>query len=72
MRFHWSVYDNYCHTGPIYMENLEIAVSKIKCSLQSTCPNVKITSPRYMGPHLFWPLLNYIFSLVEQDQDGQR
>lgn len=53
MRFHWSVYDNYCHTGPIYMENLEIAVSKIKCSLQSTCPNVKITSPRYMGPHLF-------------------
>lgn len=54
------------------MENLEIAVSKIKCSSQSTCQSVKITGPRPMGPQLFRLMSNYFFSLVEQDQDGQR
>lgn len=70
-RFHWSVQNNYCHTGPISVENLEIAVSEIKRSSLSTCPNVKMIGSR---PQLFWPLFSHLFffSLVEQDQDGQR
>lgn len=53
------------------MENLEIAVSDIKRSSLSTCPNVKMIGSR---PRLFLPLFSYLlfFSLVEQDQDGQR
>lgn len=69
-RFHWSVQNNYCHTGPISVENLEIAVSEIKRSSLSTCPNVKMIGSR---PVILTSVQSFgFFSLVEQDQDGQR
>lgn len=52
------------------MENLEIAVSEIKRSSLSTCPNVKMIGSR---PVILTSVQSFgFFSLVEQDQDGQR
>lgn len=69
-RFHWSVQNNYCHTGPISVENLEIAVrdQALFTKHLSKCKN-----DWFQTSVILTSVQSFVFfSLVEQDQDGQR